>query len=116
MLKTATLTPMPSASVSTATAVKPGFFSSWRKANLRSFMAVERCALKVAGVAGSLSFGGGGRRPECCCFAIVGDSPNSRPVLLGIGIDVLQHIYVLAVQRDAARCPRLFRSQDGGNV
>src|SRR3989442_8143521 len=29
---------MPSASVSTATAVKPGFFNSWRKANLRSFM------------------------------------------------------------------------------
>src|SRR2546422_1582016 len=29
---------MPSASVSTATAVKPGFFSSWRKANLRSFI------------------------------------------------------------------------------
>src|SRR5881628_2663928 len=30
--------PMPSASVSTATAVKPGFFSNWRNANLRSFM------------------------------------------------------------------------------
>src|SRR5438128_9508207 len=29
---------MPSASVSTATVVKPGFFSNWRKANLRSFM------------------------------------------------------------------------------
>jgi hypothetical protein len=29
-------TPMPSASVTTATAVKPGFLSSWRKANLRS--------------------------------------------------------------------------------
>src|SRR5688572_4600489 len=29
---------MPSASVSTATAVKPGFFSSCRTANLRSFM------------------------------------------------------------------------------
>src|SRR5436190_13985828 len=37
-LKTAGLAPMPSASVSTATAVKPGFFSNWRKANLRSFM------------------------------------------------------------------------------
>jgi len=32
------LAPMPSASVSTATAVNPGFFSSWRKANLRSFI------------------------------------------------------------------------------
>ena len=29
---------MPSASVSTATAVKPGFFSNWRKAKRRSFM------------------------------------------------------------------------------
>src|SRR5947207_2139950 len=38
MLKTATLTPMPSASVSTATAVKPGFLTSWRMANLKSFI------------------------------------------------------------------------------
>src|SRR5207244_1589693 len=30
---------MPSASVSMATAVKPGFFSSWRKAKRRSFIA-----------------------------------------------------------------------------
>src|SRR2546430_2637917 len=37
-LKIAVFAPMPSARVSTATAVKPGFFSSWRKANLRSFM------------------------------------------------------------------------------
>ena len=29
---------MPSASVTTATAVKPGFFSNWRKANFKSFM------------------------------------------------------------------------------
>ena len=35
----AVFAPMPSASVSTATAVKPGFFNNWRKANLRSFMA-----------------------------------------------------------------------------
>src|SRR6266498_1455333 len=38
MLKIAVLNPMPSASVSTATAVKPGFFNNWRKANLRSFI------------------------------------------------------------------------------
>src|SRR5687768_13021491 len=38
MLKIAVLAPMPSASVSTATAVRPGFFSNWRKANLRSFI------------------------------------------------------------------------------
>src|SRR6266513_5015913 len=37
-LKMAVFAPMPSASVSTATAVKPGFFRSWRKANLRSFI------------------------------------------------------------------------------
>src|SRR5439155_25845787 len=37
-IKIAVFAPMPSASVSTATAVKPGFFSSWRKANLRSFI------------------------------------------------------------------------------
>src|SRR6266480_6835163 len=37
-LKIAVFAPMPSARVSTATAVKPGFFSSWRKANLRSFI------------------------------------------------------------------------------
>src|SRR5262245_18695227 len=29
---------MPSARVSTATAVNPGFFSNWRKANLTSFI------------------------------------------------------------------------------
>src|SRR5438093_2013077 len=34
----AVFAPIPSVSVSTATAVKPGFFSSWRKANLRSFI------------------------------------------------------------------------------
>ena len=37
-LKSAVAAPIPSASVSTATAVKPGFFSSWRKANFKSFM------------------------------------------------------------------------------
>src|SRR5438445_3129202 len=37
-LKTAVLAPIPSASVSTATIVNPGFFSNWRKANLRSFI------------------------------------------------------------------------------
>jgi len=34
----AVFAPMPSASVSTATAVKPGFFRSWRKANLISLI------------------------------------------------------------------------------
>ena len=37
-LNMAVFAPMPSASVSTATAVKPGFFSNWRKANFKSFM------------------------------------------------------------------------------
>src|SRR5881397_1528031 len=37
----AVFAPMPSASVSTATAVKPGFFSNWRMANLRSFISIR---------------------------------------------------------------------------
>src|SRR6266513_1374509 len=37
-LKMAVFAPMPSASVSTATALKPGFFSNWRMANFESFM------------------------------------------------------------------------------
>ena len=41
-LKIAVFAPMPSASVSTATAAKPGFFSSWRKAKRRSFMVEVR--------------------------------------------------------------------------
>src|SRR5215471_15970037 len=32
------LAPIPSASVITATAVKPGFFSNWRMANFKSFI------------------------------------------------------------------------------
>src|SRR2546428_4615729 len=43
--KIAVFAPMPSASVSTATAVEPGFFSNWRKANLRSF--IVRCQWSV---------------------------------------------------------------------
>src|SRR5437016_3619027 len=38
-LKIAVFAPMPRASVSTATAVKPGFFIDWRKAKRRSFIA-----------------------------------------------------------------------------
>ena len=37
-LNIAVLAPMPSASVSTATALKPGFFSNWRRANFKSFI------------------------------------------------------------------------------
>src|SRR6266487_1089386 len=37
-VKIAEFAPMPTASVSTTTAVKPGFFSNWRKANLKSFI------------------------------------------------------------------------------
>src|SRR5216117_589624 len=52
MLNIAVFAPMPSASVSTATAVKPGFFSSWRKANLKSFMVtiydLVRCPSSIA--------------------------------------------------------------------
>src|SRR2546422_2973671 len=39
------LSPMPSARVSTATVVKPGFFSNWRKANLRSF--ITQCPHRI---------------------------------------------------------------------
>src|SRR5438445_8764376 len=44
-VKMAVFAPMPSASVSTATAVKPGFFSNWRKANLRSF--ITQCLHRI---------------------------------------------------------------------
>src|SRR6266705_850732 len=44
-LKMAVFAPMPRASVSTDTAVKPGFFSSWRKANLRSFIEQRKSPL-----------------------------------------------------------------------
>src|SRR5437667_8792358 len=44
-LKMAVFAPMPSANVSTATAVKPGFFSSWRKANFRSF--ITQCLHRI---------------------------------------------------------------------
>src|SRR5256885_7436693 len=40
--KIAVLAPMPSASVSTATAVKPGFFSNWRNAYRRSLKIAKR--------------------------------------------------------------------------
>jgi hypothetical protein len=40
--KTAVPDPIPSPSDTTATAVKPGFFSNWRKAKVRSLMMVER--------------------------------------------------------------------------
>src|SRR2546426_7810762 len=48
----AVVAPMPSASVSTATAVKPGFFSSWRKANLRSFITQRLQRIDFRGAAG----------------------------------------------------------------
>src|SRR5437660_4501415 len=44
-LKIAVFAPMPSASVSTATMVKPGFFSNWRKANFKSF--ITQCLHRI---------------------------------------------------------------------
>src|SRR6266446_5595739 len=41
----AVFAPMPRASVSTATAVKPGFFSNWRAANFRSF--ITQCLHRI---------------------------------------------------------------------
>src|SRR2546425_1147383 len=50
-LKIAVFAPMPSASVSTATAVKPGFFNSSRKANFKSFIAQSFDRIGVGRVA-----------------------------------------------------------------
>src|SRR5215469_1202996 len=47
----AVFAPMPSASVSTDTAVKPGFFTSWRIANLRSFMTQRLHGIDLRGSA-----------------------------------------------------------------
>src|SRR6266446_9914226 len=52
-LKMAVFAPMPSASVSTATALKPGFFTSWRMANFRSL--ITQCLHRI-------DFGGAPRR------------------------------------------------------
>src|SRR5687767_973882 len=52
MLKIAVFAPMPSASVSTATAVKPGFFSNCRKANLKSFITQSLHGMNFRGAAG----------------------------------------------------------------
>src|SRR2546426_485673 len=57
-LKIAVFAPMPSASVSTATAVKPGLFSSWRKANLRSFITQRLHWIDLCRVAGGQPAGG----------------------------------------------------------
>src|SRR5438128_12541513 len=50
-LKMAVFAPMPRASVSTATAVKPGFFSNWRKADLRSFITQRLNRIELRGPA-----------------------------------------------------------------
>src|SRR6185295_3910641 len=52
-LNIALLTPMPSASVSTATAVKPGFCASCRTADRRSFMARSPCNRRATSSAAS---------------------------------------------------------------
>src|SRR5437879_6344542 len=44
-LKIAVFAPIPSARVSTAMAVKPGFFSSWRQANFKSF--ITQCLHRI---------------------------------------------------------------------
>ena len=57
-LNMAVFAPMPSASVSTATAVKPGFFSSWRKANFRSFIPQRHHRIDLARAPGREPAGG----------------------------------------------------------
>src|SRR5436189_29466 len=64
MLKTATFTPIPSASVSTATAVKPGFFSNWRKANLRSFITQRLHRIDFGGAPRRQVAGGESHSPQ----------------------------------------------------
>src|SRR6266704_6728171 len=45
MLNKAVFAPMPSAGVSSAATAKPGFFSNWRKTNLRSF--ITQCLHRI---------------------------------------------------------------------
>src|SRR2546430_175526 len=63
-LKIAVFAPMPSASVSTATAAKPGFFRSWRKANFRSFIPQRHHRIDLARAPGREPEGEQPHEPE----------------------------------------------------
>src|SRR6266568_3367128 len=64
MERTVVVAPMPSASVSTATAVKPGFFSSWRKANFRSFISQRLHRIDFGGAPRRQVAGGASHSPQ----------------------------------------------------
>src|SRR5216110_2398466 len=83
-LKIAVFAPMPSASVSTATAVKPGFFSSWRKANLRSFITQSLYRINFRRAAGGQIAG-----QECDHDE---RQPNSDERYRIVGLDLIQLI------------------------
>src|SRR6266571_8224551 len=73
-LKIAALPPMPNARVSTATAVKPGVFSSWRKANLRSFIAQRLHRIDPGRATGRLQTGKDGDCSQNHHYAREGDT------------------------------------------
>src|SRR5688572_22960844 len=66
-LNTTVVAPMPSASVRTAMTVKPGFFSNWRRANLRSFITQCLKGLDFGGASSGNEAGNEGcKREEDC--------------------------------------------------
>src|SRR2546429_5738632 len=73
-LKIAALPPMPNARVSTATAVKPGVFSNWRKANLRSFIAQRLHRIDPGRATGRLQTGKDGDCSQNHHYAREGDT------------------------------------------
>src|SRR5438445_12992671 len=68
-LKMAVFAPIPSARVSTATAVKPGFLSNWRKANFKSFITQRLHGIDFRCTARRQPAGQQGDRSEKYCHA-----------------------------------------------
>src|SRR5207245_706098 len=68
---------MPSASVITATAVKPGFFSNWRRANLRLFIAQRKGPLL-----GDLNVTAESRKSQCTVVGGAGERAG-HPFVVG---------------------------------
>src|SRR2546428_12707248 len=73
-LKIAALPPMPNARVSTATAVKPGVFTNWRKANLTSFIAERLHRIDPGRATGRLQTGKDGGCSQNHHYARAGDT------------------------------------------
>src|SRR5437762_1143856 len=87
-LKIAVFAPMPRASVRTATAVKPGFFSSWRKANLRSFITQRKSLLL-----GEMNVAAESRKSQCAVTGGTGERAG-HPVV----VDLVQRQRQLGVE------------------